>query len=179
MMKTLANALAAVSVLVATATAAQDLHAHTVPARRSVTVQAESGEAAVLVTWTSARGPQGSQLLLRAAWGRSGRARDAMRSLAATEALRGLLFLVDGNVAIPKTTEVKVRVDQKQPVRVFAAVLVTISVPAGSSLSVSRKSGAFTQLRWRTRTGPNINVGASSPIKEKTWIRKRTLRIDW
>jgi len=176
--------------------------AHYVPARRSVTIQAEEHDAAVLVTWTSARGTQGAELLARAAWGRTSRATDALRNLAANEALRGLHLTLDGQPARPATTHIKMRVERataRDPMRVFVAVLLTVKVGPGQSLALSVRGGASSQLRWHLRrhmrrhrghevdripircdlTSSKSNHRICSTAAEKRWIRHRTLRIEW
>ncbi len=172
--------------------------AHYVPARRSITIQAEEHEAAVLITWTSARGSQGAELLARAAWGRRSRANDALRNLAANEALRGLHLTLDDQPVRPATTHIKMRVERptaRDPMRVFVAVLLTVQIGPGQSLALAVRGGASSQLRWHRQTKLDHKLDSSSTrcdlsssksnhricsmAAEKMWIRHRTLRIEW
>ncbi len=164
--------------LVLAAAAAQG---HSVPPRRTVTVQAEKAGAAVLVTWTSARGPQGAQMLGRAAWGRSARATDALRALASAEALRGLEFETGGVPVSPKSAKIKVRVDtgnSSDPPRIVCVVLLSFESKRKfkSELVVRSVGRVETGIRWIDKS---VGRARSTQAAGKWLGPRRTLRLSW
>ena len=165
----------AVTVLLVCALAAE-ASAHEIPARRQVVVQAEADRAMILVTWTSARGPQGSQLIARALWGRRGeRGRAALEALAAREALDGLEILAGGRPVEPTSIEVKVNVDPRRPARIVAAVLVTVPRVAARAITVRSTSPMSTRLMW---TSPDR--AARGPDRAQRWLPgRRSLTLTW
>jgi hypothetical protein len=150
--------------------------AHEIPARRQVVAQADADRAMFLVTWASARGPQGSQLIARALWGRRGDRRQvAVEALASREALSGLEILADGVAVKPSSIEVKVRIDARQPARLVAAVLVTVDRDGARTITVRNRSAVSTRLMW---TSPGR--AATGPDQPRAWLPgRRTLTLTW
>ena len=170
-------AIASLAAIVAVILVApRDGESHNVPARRTVTVQANATSASILVTWTSARSSQGATLLARAAWGRSGDATARLRGLASSEALKGLVIEHAGKPARIRDVKVKVRVDTgnaTDPTRVVCVVLLTVDLSAGD-LVVSNRNGAKTAMRWLDRS----DGAASSKVGPRLWLAgRRTVRV--
>lgn len=169
--------LAAAAALAALAAFAPSGAAHIIPPRRAVTVEADADGVALLVAWTSERGPQGSELLARATWGRRGpRARSAIRALAAAEALEGLEILADGRPVKPTETHVKVRVETREPARLVAVVLITVPRRGAHHLTLRDTSQMQSRLMWTDRSRGR----ASGPGKPGRWLAgRRHLTLTW
>lgn len=173
-MRRSAAAVASFAVLVGLASSGD---AHIIPPRRAVTVEADADGVALLVAWTSERGPQGSELLARATWGRRGaRARAAIRAMAAAEALEGLEILADGRPVKPSETRVKVRIETKQPARLVAVVLITVPRRGAHHLTLRDTSQMQSRLMWTDRSDGR----ASGPGKPGRWLAgRRHLTLTW
>lgn len=163
-------------VIAVLAALAAEAGAHEIPARRQVVAQADAGKAMFLITWTSARGPQGSQLIARALWGRRGARRQAaLEALAAREALDGLEILADGAPVEPASIEVKVNVDARRPARIVAAVLVTVPRASARAVTVRNRSTMSTRLMWISS-----DRAALGPDQPRRWLPgRRALTLTW
>ena len=153
-----------------------EVAAHEFPARRQIVAQADADKAMFLITWTSARGPQGSQMVARALWGRRGKRRQAaLEALASREAIAGLEIFADGSAVEPSSIEVKVHLDTRQPVRLVAVVLVTVARKGAQKISIRNKSSVATRLMWTAPKG-----AARGPDRPRKWLPgRRTLTLTW
>jgi hypothetical protein len=155
--------------------------AHDSPERRQIIAQAEADAAVFLVAWTSARSPQGSQLLGRALWGRRApRARVALEALAAREALASLEIRRDGApvsfTGSGARIDVEVKIDPRPPARVVAAVLITVPRRGAAAISLRDRSAERSRLMWIDRADGLV----AGPDRPDRWLPgRRSLTLTW
>jgi hypothetical protein len=155
--------------------------AHKTPARRTVVVQAEANEVAVLVTWTAPSGPMGRLVVAAATWGRKGDdVKTALKTFMTSRALATLRFEGNGKNMHFDAIQTKVNLDPGPLGRHTIAILATKKLPKTRpfvlSVSSAQETGA-TRLSWTNRAGKDNKIQSSH--KSDTWTTTKTVTLTW
>lgn len=106
--------------------------AHSLPARRSIAVQAEKDALVVLAVWTAPAGEPGAVFDLTAALASRGKARAALEARLAARALGPLRLMIDGEPLVPGALHTRLVEDPPRSGRHAVAVLAEAAIPAGA-----------------------------------------------
>ncbi len=150
----------ALAIAVATALAAGPAWGHSFPAVRTVVVQVEGCEVAVLVGYRPGTGEATDTVLARVASQPKSKGRDALESILTGAALASLTFSVDGRRLVPTSVRAKVGVEPTG-VRPMVVVLVTYELPPGHKLAITTADPRTTRFSWSDRASHRVDlVGA-------------------
>ena len=134
--------------VVATALATSSVSwGHTFPSVRTVVVQVERCEVAVLVGYRPASGEATKELLTRAASQPKPQGLEALRTMMSTQALAPLTVSVDGTPLVPTSVRAKLGTEPGGA-RPMIVVLLSYPLPVGTTLSVSSKDSRTTRISW-------------------------------
>lgn len=138
---------------------------HTFPPVRSVVVQVERCEVAVLVGYRFGSGTPTETLLRKTASSVKSQLLESLREHMTKQALAALTFAVDGIRLVPTTVRAKVALEtgQTQP---SVVVLVTFPLPAGKALAVSTTEPRITRISWADRQSGRVVI-SESPTQGK------------
>ena len=154
---------ALVAIAVAMVLAGQPAWGHNFPAVRTVVVQVERCEVAVLVGYRPASGEATDTLLSRiASQPKSQMLATAKRELSRV-ALAPLVVSVDGKALVPTTVRAKIGLDPGGT-RPMVIVLVTFSLPASGTLTVTSKDPRSTRISWSDRASGRVDL-AQAPAQ--------------
>jgi hypothetical protein len=146
-----------VAIALAISLAGQSAWGHTFPPVRTVVLQVEGCEIAVLVGYRPASGEATDTLLARIAAEPRSHQLEAAKSVMAREALGPLSFTLDGKTLSPTSLRAKIGVDPGGT-RPMVVVLVTYAIPAGGSLSVSSREPRSTRISWTDRSSQRVEL---------------------
>jgi hypothetical protein len=146
-----------VVIAVAVCLAGQLAWGHTFPPVRTVVVQIEKCEVAVLVGYRPASGEASDTLLARIASQPKLQQLEAAKLILAKEALAPLTFSVDKRPLVPTTVRAKIGVDPGGA-RPLVIVLVTYALPAGGSFAVSSAEPRSTRISWTDRASTRVDL---------------------
>ena len=132
--------------------------AHTFPASRTVVVQVESREVALLVGYRPGTGEASEAILRRAAGQPKEKGLATLRDVLATEALAPLVLAVDGKPLVPTSVRAKLGTEPGGA-RPMVVILVTYSLPAGAQLSLTSKDPKATRISWSDRDSHRVQLG--------------------
>jgi hypothetical protein len=124
---------------------------------RTVVVQVEHGELAVLVGYRPASGDPTTSLLARVASQPKARQLEAMKDVMTAFALRPLAFTVDGKPLAPTSVRAKIGVEPGGG-RPMVVVLVTYALPAGAELAVKTQEPRSTRISWTDRDSCRVDL---------------------
>ena len=130
---------------------------HSFPPVRTVVVQVEKCEVAVLVGYRPASGEATDTILTRIASQPKSRMLAEAKSVLSREALSPLHFAIDKQPLVPTSVRAKVGLDPGGT-RPLVVVLVTFAIPRGGSLSVTSKDPRSTRISWADRTSGRIDL---------------------
>jgi hypothetical protein len=130
---------------------------HTFPPVRTVVVQVERCELAVLVGYRAGSGEATQQLVARAASQPKSQAVDAVRDLMAAQAMAPLAFTVDGRVLAPTSVRAKLSA-QGDGARPMVVVLVTYTLPPGKQLALASRDPRTTRISWTDRASGRVAI---------------------
>jgi hypothetical protein len=136
--------------------ACQPAWGHTFPAVRTVVVQVEGCEVAVLVGYRPASGEATDTLLARIAVEPTTQQLATAKGVMGSEALAPLTFALDGKPLSPTSVRAKIGVDPGGT-RPMVVVLVIYSVPRGGKLTVASREPRTTQISWTDRASGRID----------------------
>ncbi len=156
-----------VAIAVAVLLAGQPAWGHTFPPVRTVVVQVEKCELAVLVGYRPASGEATDQLLGRIASQPKSQMLDAAKSMLAKQALAPLSITVDKRPLVPTTVRAKIGVDPGGT-RPMVILLVTYALPLGGSLAVSSREPRSTRISWADRASGRVDLDHASA--QATWF---------
>ncbi len=145
-----------VTTLVAVCLAAASAWGHTFPAVRTVVVQVEACELAVMVGFRPASGESTEAIVARIASQPESQRVDAAKSVLAREAIGPLTVTVDGTPLVPTTVRAKIGVDPGGT-RPMVIVLVTYSIPRGGALAVKTRDPRSTRISWTDRSAGRVD----------------------
>jgi hypothetical protein len=130
---------------------------HTFPPVRTVVVQVERCEVALLVGYRALSREDATHLVARVASLPKSRAEGAMRELLAAHALAPLTLAVDGVPLVP--TAVRAKLGSEGPRgRPMVVLLVTYRLPRGTTLSLTSKDPRATRVSWTDRSGGRVEI---------------------
>ena len=146
-----------VAIAVAVCLAGQLAWGHTFPPVRTVVVQVEKCEVAVLVGYRPASGEASETLLARIASQPKSQQLEAAKSMLAKEALAPLSFSVDKRPLVPTGVRAKIGTDPGGT-RPMVILLVTFASPAGGTLTVTSKEPRSTRISWTDRASERVDL---------------------
>lgn len=146
-----------VVIAVAVFVAAKPAWGHTFPPVRTVVVQVERCELAVLVGYRPASGEATDTLLARIASQPKSQMLRAAKNLFAKQALAPLSFAVDGTRLVPTTVRAKLGLDPGGT-RPMVVVLVTFAIPRAGMLTVTSKDPRSTRISWTDRASGRVDL---------------------
>jgi len=153
-----------VATLVAIALAGQPAWGHSFPSVRTVVVQVESCEIALLVGFRPASGDATERILARAVAQPSTRGWDALRQSMGAHAMAPLVVTLDGVALVPTSVRAKVALDDGGRPMVF--VLVTYAAPRAGELAIASKDPRTTRISWQDRDSGRV-VLANAPAQAR------------
>jgi hypothetical protein len=140
--------------------AAQSAWGHRFPEVRTVVLQVEACEVALLVGFQPATGQETEAILKRAASAPKGMGLDALKSQLTTHALAPLALSLDGKPLAPASVQAKVGVEPGGS-RPIVVLLVTYSLPSGGELMLSSREGKSTRISWQDRESGRVVIPAA------------------
>ena len=147
-----------VAIAVAMCMAMPPAWGHTFPPVRTVVVQVERCELAVLVGYRPGSGEATDALLARVASRPKSQMASSAKSLMTAQAIGPLLFAIDGKPLVPTAVRAKLGVDPSG-VRPLVVILVTFAIPNdGGVLSVTSKEPRTTRISWTDRGSQRIDL---------------------
>jgi hypothetical protein len=149
----------ALASLVAIALAAGAAWAHSFPPQRSVVVQVEDCELAVLVGYRPGTGEQTQAMLDRIANQPKSRALAALEEVLGATAVAPVAISLDGKPLVPTSVRAKLGVEDGGA-RPIVVVLVTYALPAGHALVVSSKDPKTTRISWQDKSHGRADLAA-------------------
>ena len=149
-----------VVIAVAICVAGQSAWGHYFPPVRTVVVQVENCEVAVLVGYRPASGEATDTILARIASQPKSQQLAAAKNVLAQQALAPLSFTLDKQPLLPTTVRAKIGLDPGGT-RPMVIVLVTFALPAGGSLAVTSKDARSTRISWTDRASNRVDLDRS------------------
>lgn len=153
------------AIAVAMVLAASSAWGHTFPPVRTVVVQVERGELAVLVGYKPGSGDPTQLVLARVASEPKSQQLVAMRDTLATLAMQPLSITVDGKPLVPTSVRAKIGVEPGGG-RPIVVVLATYALPRSGSLAVTTKEPRSTRISWTDRDSCRVDL-ADAPAQGK------------
>jgi hypothetical protein len=154
--------------LVAICLAVSAAWGHTFPPQRTVVVQVERCEVAMLVGYRPGTGEPTEAILARVATTPKSQMLDTLRAVMAAFAMAPLSATLDGKPLVPTTVRAKVGVEAGGA-RPIVVLLVTYAIsPAAGRLEISSKDPRTTRISWQDRgSGRIAELGAPA---QGTWF---------
>jgi hypothetical protein len=146
-----------VAIALAICLAGQPAWGHTFPPVRTVVVQVEGCEIAVLIGYRPASGEATDTLLARIAAEPRSHQLEAAKAAMAREALAPLAFTLDGKPLAPTSLRAKIGVDPGGN-RPMVVLLVTFAIPAAGTLAVTSHEPRTTRISWTDRDSQRIDL---------------------
>ena len=146
-----------VAIAVAVCLAGQHAWGHSFPPVRTIVVQVERCELAVLVGFRPGSGESTETLLKQIASQPKSQMLGAAKSLLTSMAMGPLTFAIDGRPLVPTSVRAKIGVDPSGQKPLLVA-LVTFAIPErGGQLSVSSKDARSTRISWTDRGSARVD----------------------
>ena len=155
----------AVAIALAIALAGGPAWAHTFPPQRSVVVQVEDCELAVMVGYRPGSGEPTQAILGRIANQPKSRALHALEEVLATIAVAPITIAVDGKPLVPTSVRAKIGVEDGGA-RPIVVVLVIYAIPSGHALTVISKDARSTRISWQDRSHDRVDP-ATAPAQDR------------
>ena len=146
--------------LVAICLAGQPAWGHRFPEVRTVVVQIEPCEVALLVGFQPASGETTEAILAKAAAAPKGHGLEALEAQLATYAMAPLALTLDGKPLAATSAQAKIGVEPGGS-RPIVVVLVTYALPAGRSLALSSREGRSTRISWQDHASGRVVIPAA------------------
>jgi hypothetical protein len=145
-----------VAIAVAVLVASPPAWGHTFPPVRTVVVQVETCELAVMVGYRPGTGEPTEAMLARIATQPPGQRLEAARAVMGAYALAPLSFTLDGKPLVPTTVRAKIGVEPGGA-RPMVVVLVTYAVPVAGKLAISSRDAKATRISWQDRDSHRVD----------------------
>lgn len=145
-----------VAIAVAVCLACQLAWGHSFPPLRTVVVQVESCELAVLVGYRPASGEATDTVLARIGSSPKGQQLEAAKTLLGQQAMAALAFTLDGKPLVPTSVRAKLGTDPSGT-RPLVVVLVTFPLPQKGTLAVTSKDARSTRISWTDRRSGRVD----------------------
>lgn len=128
--------------------------AHRTPGSRSVVAQVDSSSLVLLVAWKPPSGPLADSLSAMAKTAGAERQADRLRSLYASRAVGPLQVRLDGQVATPTATRVKLVEDPVGSGRLAVVAMVEFALPAATfAIEIRNSDTKLSRFMWLDRSG--------------------------
>lgn len=140
---------------------------HTFPPQRTVVVQVERCEVALLVGYRPGTGEPTEAILSRVATQPKSHMLEALRAVMSAFAMAPLSVSLDGTPLVPTTVRAKVGVEAGGA-RPIVVLLLTYAIPSAGHLEISSKDPRTTRISWQDRdSGRVAKLGAPA---QGTWF---------
>jgi hypothetical protein len=139
---------------------------HVFPPQRSVVVQVEGCELAVMIGYRPGSGEPTEAILARASTQPKSRAIEALKSVMTGFAVAPIVVAVDGKPLVPTTVRAKLGVEDGGA-RPIVVVLVTYAIPRAGTLAVTSKDPQRTRISWQDEASGRVDL-AGAPAQD-TW----------
>ena len=149
-----------VASLVAVCLAVSAAWGHTFPPQRTVVLQVERCEAAVLVGYRPGTGEATETILARAATQPKSQGLSTLRAVMAAFAMAPLQVTLDGHPLVPTNVRAKLGVEAGGA-RPIVVLLVTYAIPSGGRLAISSKDPRTTRFSWQDRGSQRVDLAAA------------------
>ena len=140
---------------------------HTFPPQRTVVIQVERCEVALLVGWRPQTGGPTDSILARASTQPKSQMLETLRELMAAFAMAPLAVKVDGKPLVPTTVRAKLGIEGGGA-RPIVVLLVTYAIPGAGRLEITSADPRTTRFSWQDRSGGRV-AEAGAPA-QGTWF---------
>ena len=130
---------------------------HSFPPVRTVVIQVERCEIAVLIGYQPASGEATDTFLARVAAQPRSRMLVTAQGILASHALAPLVFAVDGKPLVPTSVRAKIGTDPGGT-HPMVVVLVTFAIPVAGTLSVASHDPHTTRISWTDRASKRVDL---------------------
>lgn len=137
--------------------AARPSWGHVFAPLRSIVVQVEPCEVAMLVGYRAGSREEADGLVARVASRPKSQVASALREVLAGFAMSPLTLAVDGKPLVPTTVRAKLSEDSPGG-RPMVALLVTYALPAGNRLSLVTRDPRSTRISWTDRESGRVDL---------------------
>jgi len=141
---------------------------HTFAPLRTIVLQVESCEVAMLVGYRAGSKEEANSLVARVASQPKSHAAAALREVMAGFAMAPLTLAVDGRALVPTTVGAKLARDAPGG-RPMVVLLVTFALPHGKTLSLGTRDPRSTRISWADRSGGRVDLDAA-PAQGKFFV---------
>jgi len=145
-----------VATAVAICLAGRAAWSHAFPSVRTVVVQVERCEIAVMVGYRPASGEATDTILTRIASQPESQRLLTAKSVLTTHAIAPITIAIDGKPLVPTSVRAKIGLDSSGT-RPIVVVLVTYAVPHAGSLSVVSRDPRSTRISWTDRGSGRVD----------------------
>jgi hypothetical protein len=146
-----------VAIAVAVCLAGQHAWGHSFPPVRTIVVQVERCELAVMIGFRPGSGESTETLLKQIASQPKSQMLSSAKTLLTAMAMGPLTFAIDGKPLVPTSVRAKIGVDPAGQKPLLVA-LVTFAIPArGGALSVSSRDPRTTRISWTDRGSARVD----------------------
>jgi hypothetical protein len=163
-----------VATVLAVCLAVSQAWGHTFPPQRTVVLQVERCEVALLVGYRPGTGRAAEKeidasaaILARVATQPKSQGLSTLRAVMAAFAMAPLEVAIDGHALVPTSVRAKVGVEAGGA-RPIVVLLVTYAIPAGGKLAISSKDPRTTRFSWQDRGSERVDL-ATAPA-QGTWF---------
>ena len=165
-----------VATVVAICLAATAAWGHTFPPVRTVVVQVERDQLAVLIGYRPGTGEPTEAILARVASQPRSQTLDALKGVMTAYAIAPLAFTVDGNPLVPTAVRAKIGIESGGA-RPMVVVLVTFALPARGHLAVISKDPRTTRISWQDRASCRVDL-AEAPAQGQWFTGVASFLLD-
>lgn len=149
--------LATVVAIGLVAVAGRPAWGHTFAPLRTVVIQVERCEVAMMVGYRAGSRDEADNLVARVASQPKSQAVTTLRDTLTAHAMRPLTLAVDGKPLVPTTVRAKLATDAPGG-RPMVVVLVTYALPAGQSLALTSRDPRSTRISWTDRESARVDL---------------------
>ena len=139
---------------------------HTFPPQRTVVVQVERCELALLVGYRPGTGEPTEAILARASTRPKSQMLETLRVVMGAFAMAPLAVMIDGKPLVPTSVRAKVGIEGGGA-RPIVVLLVTYALPAAGRLEITSKDPRTTRFSWQDRSGGRVAEGQAPA--QGTW----------
>lgn len=149
-----------VAIAVAVCLACQPAWGHNFPPVRTVVVQVEACEVALLIGYRPGTGEDTETLLGRIGSHPRKQQLEAAKTLMGQQAMAPLTVALDGKPLVPTSVRAKLGSDPGGT-RPLVVLLVTFAIPRAGTLSVTSKEPRSTRISWTDRASQRVDLEAA------------------
>lgn len=154
-----------VAIAVAVLLAATPAWGHTFPPVRTVVVQVDPCEIALLVGYRPGTGEPTEAILARVASQPKSQMLEALRGVMGAYAMAAITVTLDGKPLVPTNVRAKIGLEPGGA-RPMVIVLVTYAIATPGQLAVTSRDPRSTQISWQDRDSTRVDLHAA-PVQSK------------